>query len=876
MSLNIPQNATEIFNRMAVDITIELDNLDPFLRNSFIKAITVGDANAFFEMYKTLNEVINQTFWDTATGEFLERWAAIYGITRLPATKANGFVTFIGIDGSSIPLGSQFTSKSGESYQTSLEAVVSDTFLSVLILTRVSKTAIVVTNSEHGFASGMETTISGADQPEYNGAFVIVVTGLNSFTYTIVGNPATTATGTIIANAVYANVNSESLDFGDSNNLSCGTKVSLSSPIAGVDTDGFVSFDEMGGAADEETDTFLRDRFLFRVQNPIALFNNVAIEDQAKTVAGVTRVFVQNVDFLGSTLSATSLTRDGSFAVFETGSDHGLFDGQVITVDGADQSEYNVTNQKILIIDNVKFGYTVIATPTTPATGNIIASFGVSSIGQVRIFFVRDNDTNIIPTESEVSAVRTAILDIKPATVSASDVIVEAPIPLSIDFTFSDLTPNTETMKTAVTDSLELFFATGTEVSVDVEKIDYESAINNTVDATGARIRAFAFDVIAQITFTQEFTSATGFTFDSAKTEFVGGCLRQKDATPTDTIFYASYNANVNGNWGNGTLTGTLNGTAAVSGGNLVMTGDTLAYADYSAVANANIQQTGTIRMIYIPNYTGSPSKNAFLFHIGQGGGSSNNSIELFHNDNGGPSGNQITLNIKDSTGASIMSADLGVFVAVASQEYEFELNYNITDGNTRLFVDGVQFGSNQTGTGTRDSNINLLRIGSDATAIEDNDSSVGYFLAFNSVQHTANYTAPSTVPNDTRFLGDLITIPLFTDPGLSEVIGFVSFITAEIGAPRYILNGLFSPDWNVSSDTYATAADTMITNDNIDSLPTSETLQIKIATIETNTRADVNNLVVTYRTTTAQPAGNIQAGPSELAILGDVDFQLG
>jgi len=90
MSLNIPANATEIFNRMAVDITTELADLDPFLRTSYIKSLIVADSNAFFELYKTLDELINQTFWDTATNVYLERWAAIYGITRNPATIATG------------------------------------------------------------------------------------------------------------------------------------------------------------------------------------------------------------------------------------------------------------------------------------------------------------------------------------------------------------------------------------------------------------------------------------------------------------------------------------------------------------------------------------------------------------------------------------------------------------------------------------------------------------------------------------------------------------------------------------------------------------------------------------------------------------------
>lgn len=491
MSLNIPGSATEIFNRMAVDLTIELDTLDPFLRASFVRSILASDSNAFFELYKTLLQLSLQSFWDTATGEYLERWAAIYGITRNPATKASGFVTFTGIDTTVIPISTQFTSESGDVYQTLNADQIETTALSITSLTRVSQTAAAITSVDHGLASNMEVTIAGANQTEYNGTFVIVVTSLNSFTYTVTGSPTTPATGTITATATYANIESESIGFGAANNLESGTKVSLSTPIAGADSDGYVSFDEIAGGVDEEDDESLRDRFLFRVQNPIALFNNNAIEAKAKEVPGVTRVWVQNVDFLADAITASGVTRSGDFAKFTTAAAHGLFNGQVINVDGADQPAYNITNQKILVIDTTNFGYVVVGTPTTPATGTIVASFGVASLGQVRVFFVRDNDTNIIPSPSEVDAVRDAVISIKPAPVSSSDVIVEAPIPITVNFTFSAISPNTQDMKDAIIASLENYFSTGTNVAQDVTKLEYDSVIISTVDNAGNRLESF-------------------------------------------------------------------------------------------------------------------------------------------------------------------------------------------------------------------------------------------------------------------------------------------------------------------------------------------------------------------------------------------------
>ena len=45
----------------------------------------------------------------------------------------------------------------------------------------------------------MSVIIRGAAQDEYNGIFSITVTGLDDYTYTVTGTPATPATGTITA-----------------------------------------------------------------------------------------------------------------------------------------------------------------------------------------------------------------------------------------------------------------------------------------------------------------------------------------------------------------------------------------------------------------------------------------------------------------------------------------------------------------------------------------------------------------------------------------------------------------------------------------------------------------------------------------------------
>ena len=73
------------------------------------------------------------------------------------------------------------------------------TDVSVTSITRVSTTA-TVTATAHGFTTGDQINMRGVDQSDYNGDFLVTVTGADTFTYTVSGSPATPATGTIIAN----------------------------------------------------------------------------------------------------------------------------------------------------------------------------------------------------------------------------------------------------------------------------------------------------------------------------------------------------------------------------------------------------------------------------------------------------------------------------------------------------------------------------------------------------------------------------------------------------------------------------------------------------------------------------------------------------
>ena len=61
-------------------------------------------------------------------------------------------------------------------------------------ITRVGTLATLTTAAPHGLITGNRVTISGATSSEYNGTYVITVTGTTTFTYTMASTPAANAT----------------------------------------------------------------------------------------------------------------------------------------------------------------------------------------------------------------------------------------------------------------------------------------------------------------------------------------------------------------------------------------------------------------------------------------------------------------------------------------------------------------------------------------------------------------------------------------------------------------------------------------------------------------------------------------------------------
>lgn len=412
MTINFPNSRTEVANRIRTDVQSELPNSNPFLRNSYLSALIVGYAGRIYDFYLQLQELLRQMFMDTATGTFLERWGSYKSITRNPASQATGDITITGIAGTLVPILTEFQNSEGLTFKTQAPVTITANSFLLAVLTRTAQIAEGETVTPHGLAVGNTITISGAVETDYNGIFTVTGTpSAYDFQYELTGTPTFPATGAPQLDYTGATATLLSDDFGQAANVEAGEIVTITTPIIGVNDNAIVQLLGLQGGADIETDEELRIRILNAYQNPFALFNVSSIVNQAKKVAGVTRVFVYEI---------------------------------------------------------------------TPAPG------------QVTIYFVRDNDANIIPNATEVATVKNKILEIKPAHVADVDVIVEAPIANPVNFQFSGIIPNTPSMQESIRRNLQALFQEQTEVGQDLLQYAYVAAIWQTVDyLSGERLINF-------------------------------------------------------------------------------------------------------------------------------------------------------------------------------------------------------------------------------------------------------------------------------------------------------------------------------------------------------------------------------------------------
>jgi uncharacterized phage protein gp47/JayE len=483
MSLNLPSNEKEVYNRITSDFTAQIPDSGASLPTSYLSSLLKALSRRIYDNYKKILLMIKEFFPQTASEAYIRRWGDIYGIVRSPAVGSTGNIVLSGTATTIVPLSTTLQSSSGITYTTQAAATISQTATSIASMSRIGTTVTVNFTAEHTLASGIIIdSITGATPTDFNATGVrITATSANQIQFTQAGT-AGSASGTLVAQWTTALVSISSSSQGLDTNITSGGVLTLSA--SGVDDNAYVSFGEISGGADQESAESYRARVLFRIQFPFSFFNENFLINQAKKINGVTRVWIFSPSTTSASIAISSITRNGQIATANSVA-HGLVDGNYISPTGAVQAEYNVIEKRVIVIDADYFAYVVSGSPTTPATGTITTSYSYVEEGQVRIGFTTDNEDLIIPSSGEVNVVKDKILEVKPAHVSPDDVIVFSPTSVPINITFSNLSPNTTTMQTAINNSLKDFFKISNNIGENIKKADLDAVIKGTIDSTG-------------------------------------------------------------------------------------------------------------------------------------------------------------------------------------------------------------------------------------------------------------------------------------------------------------------------------------------------------------------------------------------------------
>lgn len=122
----------QLLDRIRGDINTRIQGADSRVRRSFLGVIARVLAGLAHGLYGYLDFIARQGIPDTAEREYMERWAAVWGVDRKAATKAQGPCTFTGNNGSLINIGQKLQRGDGELFETVKAGVIDG---NVLVLT---------------------------------------------------------------------------------------------------------------------------------------------------------------------------------------------------------------------------------------------------------------------------------------------------------------------------------------------------------------------------------------------------------------------------------------------------------------------------------------------------------------------------------------------------------------------------------------------------------------------------------------------------------------------------------------------------------------------------------------------------------------------
>lgn len=342
-------------------------------------------------------------------------------------------------------------------------------------------------------------------------------------------------------------------------------------------------------------------------------------------------------------------------------------------------------------------------------------------------------------------------------------------------------------------------------------------------------------------TYTQDYASDTGFTYDSDEAEFSGGLVQQKDTTPSNATLQATFPVDEDSDFADGSTNNTLIGGATWNSGVIDLTGNSGKRlnmpgggGNFDVVGSA-----GCIRFTYIPDHNGNPASTDQILEFDAATGN-NNAIFISRN-----TGGNFVIDVRDSVGTAhqFVTSSLS---AVLGQRYVCELNFDFSS-TTRFFVDGDSLGSLNTSPWTRAAESGTFKWGG---AGGNGRFSLDEVVLFDAVQHTANHAGELPYSyNLTRYVETKVDLPAFTYSGVGSVQAFTNLVTVG-SSDQYIMDGNYwtGAAWAVSDGSRAQSNTTAVILANIATMPVSDSFVVSVVFAASNTvQGNADNLILTY-----------------------------
>jgi hypothetical protein len=193
MGINL-KTFKDLFNLVVGKFNKELPEVDPTIEASLGRAISGASAISALGVQEGITDAVEQMYWQTADDEYLELMGEYDKTTKYEAQKSTGFGAVGGTLGTLVPSDTPLTAI-GKNYIVTQDAYVI-TYNGNVSLSESAGIVTAITSSVHSLSTGLEVTIAGATQTEYNGTFEITVLDENTFTYEVDVSPATTDNGT--------------------------------------------------------------------------------------------------------------------------------------------------------------------------------------------------------------------------------------------------------------------------------------------------------------------------------------------------------------------------------------------------------------------------------------------------------------------------------------------------------------------------------------------------------------------------------------------------------------------------------------------------------------------------------------------------------